>query len=87
MDKSGGDGGSADNGGGSVRSIAYQRENLTRFIMHGKLMASRWNWQPIRRRETGEGAGGVSLAIPPRSLGCPSRGVWGDGVERGDRLG
>ena len=40
MDKNGGDEGSADGGGGGGRAIADQRKNLTRFMMHGKLMAS-----------------------------------------------
>ena len=35
-----GDGGSADGGGGNRRAIADQRDNLTRFMMHGKLTAS-----------------------------------------------
>ena len=40
VDKNGGDEGSADGGGGGGRAIADQRKNLTRFMMHGKLMAS-----------------------------------------------
>ena len=35
-----GAGGGADGGWGSVRAIADQRDNMMRFMMHGKLMAS-----------------------------------------------
>ena len=39
-DKNGGDGGSTEDGGGDGRAIADQRDNLTRFMMHGKLTTS-----------------------------------------------
>ena len=40
VDKNRGNGESADGGGCGGRAIADQRNNLTRFMMHGKLMAS-----------------------------------------------
>ena len=40
-DKNGGYGESDDDGGGSRRSIEDQRNNMTMFMIHGKLTASR----------------------------------------------
>ena len=39
-DKNRGEGGRADGGGGGGRDVSYQRNNLKRFFMHGKMNAS-----------------------------------------------
>ena len=80
-DKNGGDGESGGGCGG--RAIADQRNNLTRFMMYGKLTVSGAELaaeKVANNRGRGRGSG---PAIPPRRLGWPSRGFWG--VWRGER--
>ena len=79
MDKNGGYRGSSDGRGGGGRYIAYQRNNLTRFMMHGKLTArgvelAAEKLESNRGRGSGSGPGHI-----PRRLGSPSQGLWGGG--------
>ena len=59
-DKNGGDGGSVNAGGSGGRDLADQRNNMTRFMMHGNL-TSRWAELAVkkaasnRRRVRGSG--------------------------------
>ena len=85
-DKKGGNGGSAACG---RISISYQRNNLTRFVMHGKLTAIRADLAAEKAaKNRGEGEGGAAPAILPRRLGWPSQGFWGSfwGEKRPTRM-
>ena len=76
-DKNGGDGGSADGGGGGGRAIADQRDNQTRFMMDGKLTASRAELVAekaaiIKGRGRGSGPG-----HPPKKVGLAKSKLLG----------
>ena len=75
--KNRGDRGRTDGSGCGGRAIVDQRYNLVRFMMHGKMTASGAELagkKTVINRGRGRGSG---LAIPPRRLGWPSRGLWG----------
>ena len=66
VDKNRGNGESADGGGCGGRAIVDQRNNLTRFMMHGKLTASEAELAAEKAASNrGRGRGSV-LSIPPR---------------------
>ena len=50
--------------GGGRRAIAYQRDNLERFMMHGKLMAS-GSELAAKKAESNRGRGRGSGPGPP----------------------
>ena len=59
------------------RSISDHRNNLTSFMMNGKLTA-RGAELAAKKAASNRGKGrGSVLSIPPRKLGWPSRGFWG----------
>ena len=71
VDKNRGYGGSANSSGGGGIAIMDQRDNQTRFMMHGKLTASEAELAAEKvASNRGGGAGGAAPTNPPRRLGC-----------------
>ena len=71
-DKSGGDGRSANGGGGVRRAIADQSKHLKRFILHDKLKAIGTDLV-AEKSESNRGRGrGSAPVISPRRLGWKS---------------
>ena len=82
-DKNRGGWGSADGGRGSERVIAYQRNNLTRFMMHGKLTASGTDLEAEKAASNrGRGRGGIP-GHPPKKVGFAKSRLLGElsGIE------
>ena len=76
-DKSGGDGGSADSGGGDVRSILDQRNNLTRFMMHKKLTTIRADLAAKKAASNKGRVRGSGPGQPPKKVGLSKSRLMG----------
>ena len=74
IDNNRGDGGSADGGG---RAIADQRDNLTRFTMHGKLTESRAELTGEKAASNKGRGRGSGLGHPPKKVGLAKSRLLG----------